>query len=88
MVSYKGTSLTSCPHCMMFYTLLIRTFFSLSSPVMIPHPSFSVLRLADEENSPLSSPQLPPSLPAAFALPVGNFHTRLIEYKDSLSPIW
>lgn len=49
------------------------------------HLSFSAL--PPEQKSPLSTPQLPPSLPPAFAQPVGYFHARPIEFKGSLVPI-
>lgn len=49
------------------------------------HLSFSAL--PPEQKSPLSTPQLPPSLPPAFAQPVGYFHARPIEFKGSLGPI-
>lgn len=51
------------------------------------HLSFSALPPDDEQKSPLSTPQLPESLPAAFAQPVGYFHARPIEFKGSLGPI-
>lgn len=86
VVSYKVTSLTSLPslHDVLYFPEYI---FFLFPHLSWSHLSFSVFRLTDEENSPLSAPQLPPSLPAAFAQLVGNLHTRLIEFKDSLSPI-